>query len=128
MEVWYDHWDTPIQETPRVKTHDPKTYIGRRDARDLNRFLQLLEQYFEAIGLEEEEAKVHSVVMFLTDIAMLWWYRRYVDMEWNTCTIHTWDDFKKEIKQIYPENVEYMAHKSLKQLKHMSYVTMWRSS
>ena len=40
-------------------------------------------------------------------------------MECGTCTINTWADFKKEIKrQFYPENVEYLARKSLKRLKH----------
>ena len=40
------------------------------------------------------------------------------DRKW-TCTIDTWADFKREIKkQFYPEDVEYMAGKMIKHLKH----------
>ena len=40
-------------------------------------------------------------------------------MERKTCTIDTWADFKREIKnQFYPEDVEYMARKKIMPLKH----------
>ena len=40
-------------------------------------------------------------------------------MEKGTCTIDTWANFKREIKkQFYPEDVEYMARKKIKHLKH----------
>lgn len=109
----------PMREAPRVKIPDPKLYAGARDARELENFLWHMEQYFEAIGMVEEKMKVRTATMFLTDTAMLWWRRRSADMERGTCTINTWADFKKEIKrQFYPENVEYLARKSLKRLKH----------
>ena len=35
------------------------------------------------------------------------------------CTIDTWDAFKREIKrQLYPEDVAYLARKNIKRLKH----------
>lgn len=72
------------------------------------------------IWLEDEKAKVRSATMFLTNTAMLWWHRRHADIERGTGTIDTWEGFKKKIKkQFYPENVEYLARKSLKRLKHM---------
>ena len=38
-------------------------------------------------------------------------------MEKGTCTIGTWDAFKREIKrQFYMENVAYLARKSMKRL------------
>lgn len=110
---------TPIQEAPRVRTLDLKTYARARDARELNNILWQLEQYFETIGLKEEKAKVCSFAMFFIDTIMMWWCKRHVDIKRGTYTIDTWEDFKKEIKkQFYPKNVEYLAGKSLKQLKH----------
>ena len=45
--------------------------------------------------------------------------RRFVEIVKGTCTIDTWADFKREIKkQFYPEDVEYMAWKKIKYLKH----------
>lgn len=106
----------PMRETPRVKTPDPKAYSGSRDAREIDNFLWQMEQDFEAIGLEEEKAKVRAATMYLTDTAMLWWRRRHADIERGTCTIDTWDDFKREIQNLfYPSN---LARKNLKRLKH----------
>ncbi|XP_068658021.1 uncharacterized protein [Aristolochia californica] len=57
--------------------------------------------------------------MYLTDDAMLWWRRMYGDVTEGCCTIATWEDFRKEIKsQFFPKNVEYLAWKDLKRLKH----------
>ena len=40
-------------------------------------------------------------------------------MEKDTCTIETWEDFKREIKrQFYPEDVAYLARKNMRRLKH----------
>ena len=41
-------------------------------------------------------------------------------MEKETCTIDTWDAFKRDIKrQFYPEDVAYLARKNMKHLKHI---------
>jgi hypothetical protein len=69
--------------------------------------------------LDDEQAKVYTAVMYLTDDAMLWWRRRHGDIEKGLCTIQTWEDRQKELKlQFSPENYEYLARKSLKRLKH----------
>ena len=78
-----------------------------------------MERYFEAIGLKDEATKVRTATLYLIDNATLWWRRKFLEMEKGTCTINTWEDFKKEIKkQFYPEDVEYMARKKIKHLKH----------
>ncbi|RVW49005.1 hypothetical protein CK203_081011 [Vitis vinifera] len=78
-----------------------------------------VERYFEAIALTDEATKVRTATLYLTDNATLWWRRRFADIERGTCTIDTWDAFKREIKrQFYPEDVAYLARKSLKRLKH----------
>ena len=41
-------------------------------------------------------------------------------MEKGTCTINTWDAFKREIKrQFYAKDVAYLARKNMKHLKHI---------
>ncbi|RVW12932.1 hypothetical protein CK203_096852 [Vitis vinifera] len=82
-------------EAPRVEVPKPHTFNGKRDAKELDNFLWHMERYFEAIALMDEATKR------------------------GTCTIDTWDAFKREIKrQFYPEDVAYLARKSLKRLKH----------
>nr|CAN80593.1 hypothetical protein VITISV_040475 [Vitis vinifera] len=106
-------------EAPRVEVPKPHTFSGKRDAKELDNFLWHMERYFEAIALTDEAAKVRTVTLYLTDNATLWWRRRFADIERGTCTIDTWDAFKREIKrQFYPEDVAYLARKSLKRLKH----------
>ena len=76
-------------------------------------------QYFRASKLEDEEAKVQTAVIYLTDDAMLWWRRRHSEIERGLCTINTWEELKAQLKaQFRPSNVEYLARKSLMKLKH----------
>ncbi|KAF2282442.1 hypothetical protein GH714_044055 [Hevea brasiliensis] len=57
--------------------------------------------------------------LYLADTAMVWWRRRLLDIERGTCTISTWDDFKKELKkQFYPENAAHEARAKLRRLSH----------
>ncbi|RVW66445.1 hypothetical protein CK203_065191 [Vitis vinifera] len=106
-------------EAPRVEVPKPHTFSGKRDAKELDNFLWHMERYFEAIALMDEATKVRTATLYLTDNATLWWCRRFADIERGTCTIDTWDAFKREIKrQFYPEDVAYLARKSLKRLKH----------
>ncbi|XP_059598686.1 uncharacterized protein LOC132255070 [Vitis vinifera] len=73
----------------------------------------------EGVDLIEQATKVRTATLYLTDNATLWWRRRFADIEKGTCTIDTWDAFKREIKrQFYPEDVAYLARKSMKRLKH----------
>ncbi|RVW23067.1 hypothetical protein CK203_102456 [Vitis vinifera] len=106
-------------EAPRVEVPKPHTFNGKRDTKELDNFLWHMERYFEAIALTDEATKVHTATLYLIDNATLWWRRRFVDIEKGTCTIDTWDAFKREIKrQFYPENMAYLARKNMKRLKH----------
>nr|CAN67852.1 hypothetical protein VITISV_020215 [Vitis vinifera] len=106
-------------EAPRVEVPKPHTFSGKRDAKELDNFLWHMEHYFKAIALTNEATKVRTTTLYLTDNATLWWSRRFADIEKGTCTIDTWDAFRREIKrQLYPEDVAYLARKSLKSLKH----------
>ncbi|RVX14913.1 hypothetical protein CK203_008009 [Vitis vinifera] len=63
-------------ETPRVEVPKPHVFSGKRDAKDLDNFLWHMERYFEAIALPDEATKVHTVTLYLTDNATLWWHKR----------------------------------------------------
>ena len=106
-------------EAPRVEVPKPHSFSGNRDAKELDNYLWHMERYFEAIGLNDEATKVRTATLYLIDNAILWWRRKFLEMERRTCTIDTWADFKREIKkQFYQEDVEYMARKKIKHLKH----------
>ncbi|KAK2996861.1 hypothetical protein RJ639_024774 [Escallonia herrerae] len=66
-------------------------------------FHQVGEWYFEALDIDKEEEKVHTVVMYLTDTAASWWRCRYTD----GCDVKTWEKFKCELqRQFYPDSVD----------------------
>ncbi|KAL6139214.1 hypothetical protein ACLB2K_064491 [Fragaria x ananassa] len=70
-------------------------------------------------GITEEDAKIRTTALYLTETAILWWRRRRGDVEKGTCTITNFDDFTKELKrQFYPENAEDEARACLRRLKH----------
>ena len=107
------------QEASRVEVPKPHGFSGKRDAKELDDFLWHMERYFEAIALTDEATKIRTATLYLTDNATLWWHRRLANIKKVTCTIDTWDAFKREIKrQFYPEDMAYLARKSLKRLKH----------
>lgn len=109
----------PTHATHKIKTPEPKSYGGSRDAKELENFLFHMDRYLDAISLTDDQAKIRTATMYLTDTAMLWWRRRHADIERGTWTMDTWDDFQKDIKkQFYPENAEHIARKNLKRLKH----------
>ena len=94
----------------------PQGFSGKRDAKELDNFLWHMEQYFEAIALTNEAAKVRIATLYLIDTATLWWRRRFADMEKDICTIETWKDFKR---QFYPKDVAYLAKKNMRCLKNI---------
>ncbi|KAL6319636.1 hypothetical protein AAG906_020713 [Vitis piasezkii] len=101
-------------EAPRVEVPKPHTFSGKRDAKELDNFLWHMERYFEAIALTDEATKVRTATLYLTDNATLWWRRRFADIERGTCTIDTWDAFKREIKrQFYPRRAVVQLHGQL---------------
>ena len=112
-------WVMATHEAPRVEVPKPHSFSGNRDAKELDNYLWHMERYFEAIGLNDEATKVRTATLYLIDKAILWWRRKFLEIERGACTINTWADFKREIKkQFYPEDVEYMVRKKIKYLKH----------
>ncbi|TYK01597.1 reverse transcriptase [Cucumis melo var. makuwa] len=103
----------------RVKIPEPKPFCGARDAKALENYIFDLEQYFRATNTVTEEAKVTLATMHLSEDAKLWWRSRFVDIQEGRCTIDTWDALKRELRsQFFPENVEILARRKLRELKH----------
>ncbi|TYK27683.1 uncharacterized protein E5676_scaffold225G00120 [Cucumis melo var. makuwa] len=103
----------------KVKVPEPKPFCGVRDANALENFTFDLEQYFKTTNTVTEEAKVTLATMYLCKDAKLWWRSRYMDIQEGRCTIDTWDVLKKELRlQFFLENVEILARRKLRDLKH----------
>lgn len=103
----------------RIKVPEPKPFCGARDAKALENFIFDVEQYYKATNTITEEAKVTLATMHLSEDAKLWWRSRYMDIQEGRCTIDTWDALKGELRsQFFPENVEILARRKLRELKH----------
>ncbi|KAA0057412.1 uncharacterized protein E6C27_scaffold280G002880 [Cucumis melo var. makuwa] len=103
----------------KVKVPEPKPFCGVRDAKALENYIFDLEQYFKATNTVTEEAKVTLATMHLSEDAKLWWRSRYVDIQEGRCTVDTWDALKRELRsQFFPENVEILARRKLRDLRH----------
>ncbi|KAF7828548.1 Transposon Ty3-I Gag-Pol polyprotein [Senna tora] len=111
-----------VEVTPTPSKLDipkPKFYKGARNAKELDNFLWGVEQYFKALGITEDASKIDTATLYLYDTARMWWRRRQGDVEKGTCTINTWAEFKKELKQqFYPVNAEEEARAKLRRLQH----------
>lgn len=78
-----------------------------------------MEQYFNATNTTTEELKITSATMHLTDNAKLGWRSHYMDIQEGRCTIDAWDKLKQALRaQFFLENVEIVARRKLRELKH----------
>ncbi|KAF2308984.1 hypothetical protein GH714_040396 [Hevea brasiliensis] len=101
----------------RMDVPKPSAFKGSRSAKEIDNFLWTLDQYFRALGVDDDARKIDNAPLYLADSAMVWWRRRLTDVEKGTCTISTWDEFKKELKkQFYPENAATEARARLRRL------------
>ncbi|KAF7821658.1 Transposon Ty3-I Gag-Pol polyprotein [Senna tora] len=111
-----------VEVTPTPSKLDipkPKFYKGDRNAKELDNFLWGVEQYFKALGITEDASKIDTATLYLDDTARMWWRRRQRDVEKGTCTINTWAEFKKELKQqFYLVNAEEEARAKLRRVQH----------
>ncbi|KAL5775964.1 hypothetical protein ACOSP7_013524 [Xanthoceras sorbifolium] len=107
-----------FQGAPKKEIPKPKEFDGKRDAKEVDNFIWHMERYFEAVRITDDQEQIRTATLYLADTATLWWRRRHADIQRGTCTIDSWDDFKKELKkQFYPEDAAYLARKNLKKLK-----------
>ncbi|PHT91027.1 hypothetical protein T459_06140 [Capsicum annuum] len=105
----------------RIEAPKPNVFKGERNAQDVENFIWQLESYFEHVKIIDGAARIRIATMYLSDVAMLWWRRKKVDMERGLCSITHWDQFTDELKeQFYPQNVVDEARRKLRELKQTS--------
>ena len=98
----------------RIEIPKPKEFKGTRSAKDLDNFLWGMEQYFRAMGIEDDATKVNTGSMYFTDVALLWWHRRCNNEKRGGTTIGTWEVFQTEFRQqFHPEYAEDEARAKL---------------
>ncbi|KAF7821457.1 WPP domain-associated protein [Senna tora] len=109
-----------VAPTPsKLDIPKPKFYKGSGNAKELDNFLWGVKQYFKALGIADDASKIDTDTLYLVDTAWMWWRRRLGDVEKGTCTINTWAEFKKELKQqLYPINAKEEARAKLRRLQH----------
>ena len=87
----------------------------------MENFLLQMDAYFEQVNMQNEAYNIRTAAMYLTNTAMLWWWRKKADMEKGVCCIDGWEQFKVELKrQFYPQNVVHEARRRLRELKQTS--------
>ncbi|KAH1096345.1 hypothetical protein J1N35_013266 [Gossypium stocksii] len=109
-----------LSSRPKQQAMDvpkPEKFKGARSARDVDNFLWEMEQYFRAMGIEEDAIKVNTASIYFTDVALLWWRRRSTDERRGGNAIGTWEQFQRELKkQFYPQYAEKEARARLRRL------------
>ncbi|XP_070668495.1 uncharacterized protein [Malus domestica] len=101
-----------------IDSFKPKSYNGKREAKELDTFVWNVERYFKYLKLEDDESKISTATMFLADNALMWWRRRSMEIEQGTFSLTTWDEFKKDLMlHFYPQNAKYEAKEKLRWLK-----------
>lgn len=109
----------PAVAAPRVDMPRPKVFRGNRNAKDFDTFWWSLERYLSAIGMERDKDRITTAAFYLEDNAQVWWRRKLMEMDKGLCTVETWQQFKKLLKdQFYPSNVQEEAWGKLRRLQH----------
>ena len=86
---------TSLDREREARVEDPKPPIfkGVRDAQEVDNFLWHLENYFKYNRVRSDENKINTAVLYLTELAILWWKRNETDIKKGTCTLNTWERF-----------------------------------
>ncbi|XP_069151810.1 uncharacterized protein [Solanum lycopersicum] len=102
----------------RVEAPKPPIFKGVRDAQEVENFLWHLENYFKCSRVRSDENKINTVVLYFSDMVMLWWRRKEAEIGKGTCTINTWEQFREEFKKVFfPNNVVYEVKRKFLELK-----------
>ncbi|GJY04097.1 ATP-binding cassette subfamily C member 8 [Tanacetum coccineum] len=99
------------------------------DLRDsfMGKIMKIREEFGEEVStlhqviknfLVDDASKIKIETRYLKNTMVLWWRRRYGDIERGTATIDTWAEFVADFKkQFYPENDRNEAKSRLGKLK-----------
>ncbi|XP_070056615.1 uncharacterized protein [Nicotiana tomentosiformis] len=107
-----------VTREAKIEAPKPPVFKGVRDAQEVENFLWNLENYFRHGKVRDDEAMNNTVVLYLSEFAMLWWIRKIGDVDKSICTISMWYQFIVEFKrQFFPNNSLYKARHKLRELK-----------
>ena len=83
-------------------------FKGVCDAQEVENFLRHLENYYKCSRVRSDENKINTAVLYLSEMAMLWWRHKESDIRKGTCTINTWEKLCNEFKKVFfPNNIVY---------------------
>ena len=64
--------------------------------------------YFKCNRGKSDENKINTIVLYLSEMDMLWWRHKESEIGKGRCTINTWEKFQEEFKRaFFPNNVIY---------------------
>lgn len=78
-----------IQKT-HIEAPKTKEFRGERSTQDIDNFLWKMDAYFEHVNMVDEAAKIRMATIYLHNTTMLWWHKKKVDMDKDTCSIDDW--------------------------------------
>ncbi|KAK2999085.1 hypothetical protein RJ639_023981 [Escallonia herrerae] len=108
-----------MEHSSRPRVPEPKSYGGACDAKELEKFLFDVEQYFRAIKVDSKETKVSMATMCLVGDAKFWWRKKYAEIEDGSYTlllhgrVKTWACTELNRHRVNNLNEAIIAAKSL---------------
>ncbi|XP_019059506.1 PREDICTED: uncharacterized protein LOC109117174 [Tarenaya hassleriana] len=102
-----------------IKVAEPFIFNGNRSASVVESFLFTLDQYFEALGVADDQAKIRHAATYLREVAQLWWRRYLAERERGERKMDTWAQFKAELRRHFvPTNAADEARTRFRRLRH----------
>ncbi|CAN4114525.1 unnamed protein product [Withania somnifera] len=71
----------------KIEAPKPPVFKGVCDEQEVENFFWHSENHFKYGKVRDDEAKVKIVMLYLSDILMLWWRRKPVEPDKDLCTI-----------------------------------------
>lgn len=110
---------TPVEEREAwIEAPKPPAFKGFRDAQEVKNLVWHLENYFKCDKVKNDEIRINTIILYLMEMAMLWWKYKESEMGKGLFTISMWEQFKNEFKKaFFPNNVVYKAKHKFRELK-----------
>ncbi|XP_059294573.1 uncharacterized protein LOC132047562 [Lycium ferocissimum] len=71
--------DVVMMREAKIEAPKPPVFKVVRDVQEVENFLWHLENYFKHGKVRDDETKINTVVLYLTETAMLWWRRKVAE-------------------------------------------------
>ncbi|XP_070013663.1 uncharacterized protein [Nicotiana sylvestris] len=70
-----------VTREAKIEAPKPPVFKGVRDAQEVENFFWHLENYFRHGKLRDDEAKINTTVLYLSETVMLWWRRKMANVD-----------------------------------------------